>query len=57
MRRYDLEKKPLSYILNQLQDGNLFSQILIKNINFSKGNFFTILPEDANIQNLHKYKF
>ena len=44
------------YFKDHIESGNTLSRFLIEKINFEKGHFFTILPEDAEIENIENLR-
>jgi hypothetical protein len=46
----------LKYVQDNLDKTNALSSELLNLINFKTGNFFTLLPDDANIQEIHNFK-
>jgi hypothetical protein len=44
------------YAKEQLEYGNTLSQTLLRTINFEEGNFFILLPKEANLNNLYDFK-
>lgn len=56
LNRYELNfDQTWEYIYNNLQGGNTLSSELLHLIDFRKGRFFTLLPNDANLE--RKYEF
>lgn len=50
-------EKTLKYVLQVLKDGNQLSSELIKNINFEQGQFFTLLPNEADLSKIYQFSF
>lgn len=45
-----------NYVINHLDDGKILSQVILKNCNFKLGNFYTILPKNANLDALYHFE-
>ncbi|WP_068471236.1 hypothetical protein [Candidatus Protochlamydia phocaeensis] len=45
------------YVQDNLDKTNVISSELLSTINFKKGYFFTLLPDDANLQAIHKFNY
>jgi hypothetical protein len=43
------------YVKDTLIDVNVLSEELLNALDFKNGHFFTLLPEDANLENLYKF--
>jgi hypothetical protein len=55
--RYELEyDRVWKYIQSTIDQANALSSALLKLINFEKGTFFTLLPEDANNERLYEFE-
>lgn len=55
--RHDLEYfQSLEYFKDKLEDVNVLSKEILKLINFEEGSFFTLLPNDADISGIYKFK-
>lgn len=48
--------KVLPYFQSTLEDANFLSNFLIREFDFSRGVFFTLLPEEIYAENLYKFK-
>lgn len=46
----------LKYVIDDLDKTNTLSDELVKFTNFKNGDFFTLLPEDANLNAMHDFK-
>ncbi|MBA2655463.1 MAG: hypothetical protein H0X51_10175 [Parachlamydiaceae bacterium] len=56
LKKYKLDyEKTINYALAHIGAGRTLSKQLIKNIDFSRGNFFTILPSNANLERLYVF--
>jgi hypothetical protein len=49
-------ERTLTYFLDHIDWGNSLSDTILKKIDFSKGSFFTFLPNDANFDKLYDFK-
>jgi len=55
--RHNLEfDQTWQYVKKSLDEANTLSSILIKLINFKEGQFFTLLPVDANLERLYSFE-
>lgn len=48
-------EQTLSFITESLKETNALSIEVLKSIDFKEGHFFTLLPEDANLEGLYKF--
>jgi hypothetical protein len=56
--KYDLDfRKTINYFIDHVKCGNFLSEMLIKKINFHNGSFFTLLPDNANLENIYDFPF
>lgn len=56
VRRYELDfEKTLPYFIDHIQCGKEFSEVVISKIDFTKGCFFTILPNKIDLSKLYKF--
>jgi hypothetical protein len=56
LNRYELDfEKSLNYFAWQMKMGNSLSLELIKELNFYTGQFFTLLPENADLAILYNF--
>ncbi len=57
LEKHDLSfDRTFNYFKDQLTYGNTLSTELLRLIDFSKGNFFTLLPNDANLKGCYEFK-
>ncbi len=57
LNKYVLEfDKAFAYLNDQLNGGNSLSKELLNNLNFENGYFFTLLPENANFEELYMFE-
>lgn len=58
LNRYSLEYEKTSvYVKDQLESGNTLSRELLKSLDFEQGQFFTLLPLNANLKRVYKFPF
>lgn len=58
LKKYDLDfKVTYDYFSSILKDGNTLSFTLLKIIDFNRGNFFTLLPEEANLPRIYQFSY
>lgn len=56
IHKYNLDfKKTLPYFLEHIEYGNTLCQKIIKKVPFSEGNFFILLPDDADLTKLYQF--
>ncbi len=56
MKKYDLDfEKTMDYFNSIMEGGNTLSLELKRNLCFENGQFFTLLPEDANFEDLYDF--
>lgn len=56
LTRYNLEyKKSMVYLSDQLLAGNTLSHELLNMLNFGKGQFYTLLPNDAALEKIYEF--
>lgn len=48
-------ERTISYVRDQLSAGNVLSQELLHSLDFGSGQFFTLLPEDANLDKIYDF--
>ena len=54
--RHDLSHEPsLLFFKESLEETNLLSIEALRTVNTQKGSFFTFLPKEANLENLHQF--
>jgi hypothetical protein len=57
LRKHDLNLNPsLAFFKESLEETNSLSVEIIKFIECEKGTFFTLLPEEANLEKLHQFE-
>ncbi len=57
MKKYNLNyNKVINYFLDHIDWGNSLSAYFLKKMNFSSGNFFTILPDNAKFEQIEDLK-
>ena len=49
-------RQAYDFLSDNLSGVNLFCDLILKNIDFQKGSFFTILPSETNEENIHQFK-
>lgn len=49
--------KSLLYIKENLREINRISDAVIKYVDFTKGDFFTLLPDDAQLERIYEFKY
>lgn len=58
IKKYHLEfKKTFPYFVEHIGCGKTLSKTIVNNIDFNKGNFFTILPIDVEIDRLYNFQY
>lgn len=58
VRVYELNfEKTMPYFLNQINCGKFLSKIVCKKIDFEKGFFYTILPQNSNFDKLYDFEY
>jgi hypothetical protein len=58
LKRYDLDfDKSSKYFIDHINSGKFLSEKIVKTINFQDGSFFTLLPENANLEYLYNFPF
>ena len=57
LKKYELNfDLSWTYTLDQLKEVNALSVEVLKLVDFKKGHFFTLLPDDADFEMLHNFK-
>lgn len=57
LKRYSLNKtKAFIYFKDTLKDGNTLSLELLRSLDFDQGNFFTLLPLDADTKKIYEFQ-
>lgn len=57
LKKFDLNfDKTLEYVNYNLAGGNTLSLALLKSVDFKSGNFFTLLPNDANKERIYEFE-
>lgn len=58
LNRYELDfQVTLKYFKDNLEGTNTLCSRLINSTNFISGKFFTLLPPDSNLKNIHKFQY
>lgn len=58
MHKYELEfARSYRYFIYSLYEINKVSSVLLDTIDFRKGKFFTLLPDDANLESVYQFQW
>lgn len=58
LNKHQLEFNPVwEYVQDNLDDVNTLSSELLQLLDFKKGHFFTLLPNDANFEEIYHFKY
>jgi hypothetical protein len=58
LERYELDfSRGIEYFKSNLEDTNELSSMVIKSVCFKSGRFFTLLPNNTNINNINEFRF
>lgn len=58
IKKYDLDfEKAYRYFIDHIECGKTLSELIVENICFQKGMFYTFLPHNAIIERLHELSY